>query len=123
MEEILVPIALFAIVPVTVGIVSFNRRKAQIAMSEVMKVMSEKGETLTPEIIQAMGIKPRPKNADLRLGLILIAIGVATILLGGAIPEDEAQSIFAGFAMFPILVGVVLVALWAFIGRKSESGY
>ncbi|WP_371396883.1 DUF6249 domain-containing protein [Fretibacter rubidus] len=120
MEEIVVPIALFSIIPVIVGLVVFNRRKAQEAMSEVIKEIVSKGEPLTPEIVQSLGVRQKPKHADLRTGLILIAIGIATIFLGGAIPEDEAQTVFGGLAMFPILVGAVLVGLWAFIGRKSD---
>jgi len=122
-DEVLIPITLFAIIPVIVGLVSYNRRKAQVAMSEVMKSMAEKGEPLTPEVIRSMGVRQRPKHADLRLGLILIAVGIATLSLGFVIPEEEAQEAFTGVAMFPILVGVVLVGLWTFIGRKSETGY
>ena len=120
MEDILVPIALFGCIPLTVGLVAWNRRKAQIAMSEVMKKIVDKGEPLTPEVIKTLGVRQRPKHADLRTGLILVAIGIATIFLGGAIPEDEAQAAFGGIAMFPLLVGCVLIGLWAFIGRKSE---
>lgn len=120
MEEILVPLGLFAIVPLIVGVITINRRKASEAMAGVMKEMVAKGEPLTPEVIKSMGVRQRPKHADLRTGLILIAIGIATIFMGGAIPEDEAQAVFGGLAMFPILVGIVLVGLWAFIGRKSE---
>lgn len=120
MEEILVPLGLFAIVPIIVGVITINRRKTQEAMADVMKEMVAKGEPLNPEIIRTLGVRQKPKHADLRTGLILIAIGIATILLGGAIPEDEAQAALGGLAMFPILVGAVLVGLWAFIGRKAE---
>lgn len=120
MEDILVPLGFFSVIPLVVAIVTINRRKAQVAMSEVMKEMVAKGEPLTPETIKALGVRQRPKHADLRTGLILIAIGIATIFLGGAIPEDEAQAAFGSLAMFPILVGLVLVGLWAFIGRKSD---
>lgn len=120
MDEVLVPLGLFAIVPVIVGVVAFNRRKAQVAMAEVMKEMVAKGEPLTPEIIKTMGVRQRPKHADLRTGMILLAIGVATALMGRMIPDPEATVAFGGLALFPILVGAVLVGLWAFIGRKPD---
>lgn len=121
MEDILVPIAFFAIIPFTVWAVSSFRHKSMKAATDVMKTMVEKGETLTPETIRSLGIRPRRKHGDLRTGLILIALAVATIFLGGAIPEKEAQQVFAGFAMFPLLVGLVYVGLWTFIGRKNPE--
>jgi len=121
MEDTLVPIAFFGIVPVIVWAVSNARRKAHESSAEVMKTMVNKGDSLTPELIRALGIRPRRKHSDLRTGLILIATAIATIMLGGAIPEPEAQQAFAGLAMFPLLIGIVYVALWIFIGRKSED--
>lgn len=121
MEEVLVPIALFAIIPVTVWAVAAHRHKSMKAATEVMKAMVDKGESLTPEAIRALGIRPRRKHGDLRTGLILIALAIATIFLGGAIPEKEAQQVFGGLAMFPLLVGLVYVGLWTFIGRKNPE--
>lgn len=121
-EDILVPLGFFAVIPVTVGLVSFNRRKTRAAMADVMKSMVERGEPLTPEIIGALGVRPSSPYRDLRFGLVLIAVGIATLILGGLIPEDEATVAFAGVATFPLLIGAVYVALWAFIGRKQEQG-
>ncbi|MGB0908276.1 MAG: DUF6249 domain-containing protein [Maricaulaceae bacterium] len=121
MEDTLVPIALFAIIPAIVWAVSAYRHKSHKAATEVMKVMVDKGEALNPDTIRALGIRPRRKHGDLRLGLILIAIALATIFMGGVIPDDEAQQVFGGLAMFPLLVGVVYVGLWVFIGRKSPE--
>lgn len=121
MEDILVPLGLFAIIPITVWAVSHARRKSHKAATEVMKTMVDKGEKLTPETIRALGIRPKRKHGDLRTGLILIALAIATILFGGVIPEEEAPEIFNGIAMFPLLIGAVYVALWVFIGRKNPE--
>jgi len=121
MEEVLVPIALFASLPLTVWAVSAYRHKSHKAVTEVMKTMVDKGEALNPETIRALGIRPRRKHSDLRTGLILIALAVAAIFLGSTIPEKEAQQVFGGFAMFPLLVGLVYIGLWAFISRKTPE--
>lgn len=121
MQETLVPIALFAIIPTIIWAVSAYRHKSHKAATEVMKTMVEKGEALTPDTIRALGIRPRRKHGDLRTGLILIALAVATIVFGGVIPEEEAQQVFGGLAMFPLLVGLVYVGLWVFIGRKAPE--
>ena len=121
LEGVFAVIGVFSVVPVTVWAVSAYRHKTMKATAEVMKAMVEKGETLTPETIRALGVRPKRKHDDLRLGLILIAVAIAMIFLGGAIPEKEAQTVFAGFAMFPLLVGLVYLGLWTFIGRKNPE--
>jgi len=121
MSEDLVPVFMFAAIPLTVWAVSAYRHKTHKAALDVMNTMVEKGDGLNPDIIRAMGIRPRRKNSDLRVGLILIAIAIATILMGGAIPEKEAQQVMGGIAMFPLLVGLVYVGLWVFMGRKSPQ--
>jgi len=83
--------------------------------------MVEKGDGLTLETIRALGIRPKRKHGDLRTGLVLIAIAVAMMFFGGAIPEKEAQQVFGGIAMFPLLVGLVYIGLWTFIGRKNPE--
>lgn len=121
MNDILVPIVIFASVPFIVWAVSHYRYKARVKSSEVMQALVNKGETLTPEIIQSLGVKPQNRHGDLKTGLILIAIGLATILFGGAIPEDEAKQVFAGLAMFPLLVGIAFIGFWFFLGRKTVA--
>lgn len=121
MKETLVPIALFATISAIVWAVSAYRYKTYKVATEVMKTIIDKGEALTPDTIRALGIRPRRKHGDLRTGLILIALAVATIFFGGAIPEEEAQQVFGGLSMFPLLVGLVYVGLWVFIGRKSPE--
>lgn len=121
MGDEIVGIVLFASIPAAIWAVSAYRHKTQKAVTEVMKTMVEKGDALTPETIRALGVRPRRKHGDLRTGLILIALAIATIFVGGAIPEEEAQQIFGGFAMFPLLVGLVYVGLWTFIGRKNPE--
>jgi len=121
MEGVIFLVGLFGVVPLIVWAVAAYRHKSMKASTEVMKAMIEKGDTLTPETIRSLGVRPRRKHGDLRTGLILIALAVATIFLGGAIPEKEAQQVFGGLAMFPLLVGLVYVGLWTFIGRKNPE--
>lgn len=123
MDEVWIPLTLFAIIPITVGLVSFNRRKARVAMADVMKALVEKGEPLTPEVVASFGVRPHTPYRDLRLGLVLIAIGIATLILGRIIPEDEATVAFTGIAVFPLLIGAVYTGLWFFIGRKHDQGH
>jgi len=121
LEGIFAIIGFFCFIPVTVWAVSAYRHKTMKATTEVMKAMVERGDALTPETIKALGVRPKRKHGDLRLGLILIAISIATFSLGVAIPDEEANQAFGAIAMFPFLVGLVYVGLWVFIGRKNPE--
>ena len=120
-EGIIAIIGFFGVVPAIVWAVSAYRHKSMKAATEVMKAMVERGDTLTPETIKALGVRQKRKHGDLRLGLILIAISIATFALGVVIPDEEANAAFGAIAMFPFLVGLVYVGLWVFIGRKNPE--
>lgn len=118
MEDTLVPIALFAIAPLIVWAVCAYRFKAKKSVMQLLEAMTQKGETISPEIIYALGIRPRNRNADLRTGVILIALAIPFFLLGFIIGEQDAVRAMSGLAMFPLLIGAAYVGLWVFIGRK-----
>jgi len=121
MEEILVPIALFAIAPVIVWAVCAYRYKTKKAVMLLLEAMTNKGEKITPSTIHALGLQPRSRHADLRTGIILLALAAAFFMLGVIINEEEAIRGLSGIAMFPLLIGAAYVGLWAFIGRKEPA--
>ena len=119
MEDILVPIAFFAVAPLIVWAVCAYRYKTKQSVMQVLDSMVHKGETVTPATIHALGIRPRSRYADLRTGIILIALALAFFLLGFLIGEEEAVRGLSGIATFPLLIGAAYVGLWVFIGRKE----
>ena len=123
MEDILVPVAFFAVAPLIVWSVCAYRYKTKKAIMTVLESMTQKGETITPATINALGIRPRNRNADLRTGIILIALALAFFILGGLIGEEEAVRGMTGVGMFPLLIGAAYVGLWVFIGRKEPATY
>ena len=121
MEDILVPLGLFAIAPLIVWAVVAYRHKSKKAAFKLLELMTEKGETITPATIQSLGIRTRSPNADLRTGVILITLGLACALLGVFVDEGEMNWPLVGIAMFPFLLGIAYVGLWVFIGRKEPK--
>jgi hypothetical protein len=121
MEEIFVPIALFAIIPVIVWAVSAYRFKTHAATVGLLDSIASKGEPITVELVKTLGVRRKPKHADLRLGLILIALAVSTGIFGTVIDDAEATRIFFGFASFPFLVGLVFLVLWFTVSRQAED--
>lgn len=121
MEDTLVPIALFAIAPLIVWAVVAYRYKTKKAVMKLLDSMTQKGETITPATIHALGIRPRSRHADLRTGIVLVALAAAFFAFGAIIGEEDAIRGLSGIAMFPLLIGSAYIGLWAFIGRKEPA--
>jgi hypothetical protein len=121
MEETLVPIALFAIAPLIVWAVVAYRYKTKKAVMKLLDSMTQKGETITPATIHALGIRPRSRHADLRTGIVLVSLAAAFFAFGAIIGEEDAIRGLSGIAMFPLLIGAAYIGLWVFIGRKEPA--
>ncbi|MBL4617893.1 MAG: hypothetical protein JKY46_09360 [Robiginitomaculum sp.] len=122
MEEVLVPIALFAIVPVIVLIVSLNGRKRNADLQATVQKAIEKGVELTPETIRALGVRVKPKDSDLRSGVIYVAVALAFIILGVSIEQmadEDALPVMLGIAAFPGLIGLALIFMHFLLQDKK----
>ncbi len=120
MEEVLVPIAVFGSIVLGIWTVMHFKTKTKAQNADIITAMVNKGEPVTPEIIRSVGFTPKRRHSDLRTGLILTAIGLAFMILGQMIPEDDAPQIMTGFASFPLLIGFAMIAFWYFISRKED---
>ena len=118
-EDVLVPMVVFGSMALIFWIIFSQNTKKRAAELETVRAVVDKTGELTPDLVQAIGRPRRIKNADLRKGLILLAIAGAFVGLGYAIPEDEAPRILMAIALFPGLVGVVYV-LFHFMGGKDD---
>ncbi len=123
MEDILVPIALFAIVPIIVLIVSLNGRKRAADLQETVQKAIEKGVELTPDTIKALGVKPKSPDGDLRTGVILLAVAAAFIVLGFGIetvePDEKVVAVLASIAAFPGFIGLALISMHFLLKNKT----
>lgn len=120
-EDILIPLGLFAMISLIVYTVTHFRSKNRAKTMAVLEKLIDNNKEISPDIIKAVGIIPKRAHADLRTSFILIAIGFATMILGQFIPDKEANAVFGGLSMFPILIGIALLAYWYLIGRKAEQ--
>ncbi|PHR60194.1 MAG: hypothetical protein COA43_07810 [Robiginitomaculum sp.] len=121
MHDAVPVIAIFGCIPLVIWIIMSQRNKAKAKTAEIITSLIGKDKDVTPEIIKAIGYVPARSHGDLRTSLILMALGAALFILGGVIPEEEAQQIFAGFSAFPFLIGIALLAFWFFISRHENN--
>ena len=119
MEGILVPIAMFLGLTVIISLFFWFRYRARGDMQQTFRTAIDKGQELTPEIIDRLGNPPPPKHKDLRLALIWLAIAVGLALCGFFVPDPSGhalQGCLAG-AAFPFAIGIAYMIMW----RVAES--
>ncbi|PHR62601.1 MAG: hypothetical protein COA47_03385 [Robiginitomaculum sp.] len=125
MEDVLVPIVLFAIAPFIVWIVSMNGSRRSADLQATVQKAIEKGVELTPETIRALGVKPKRQDSDLRGGVVLLAIAGAFMTLGWSIqsvePDENIFQILTGVASFPGFIGLALIAMHVLLKGKKDQ--
>lgn len=121
MEDVLVPIAFFAIIPVTVWAVSHYRHKSRARLADMVQAMSASGNPVSEDLIKTLAVQHKRPHADLRTGLIWLALGLGLLIFAQAPGDDEAARIISAVASFPILIGAVFTGFWAVITRKEAD--
>jgi hypothetical protein len=97
------------------------RYRARVEMQETFRMALDKGQELTPEIIDRLGQPRASKDKDLRLGIIWLALAVGLVLCGFAVPDDSGDAlrgVLAG-AAFPFAIGVAYLILYRFTDRNG----
>lgn len=112
MNESMIPIVMFISMGIVFCVLFWFRYKTKEGMQQTFRSAMDKGQELTPEIIDRLGHPKPAKDKDLRLGVIWIAIAVGLVAFGFGIPDDEeVHRIFAGISAFPLVIGIAYLIL------------
>jgi len=94
------------------------RSKSRGDMQQTIRAAIDKGQELSPEIIERLGHRKRPKDKDLRLAVIWLASAVGLFLFGAAVASAETEehifTIFSGISAFPVMIGLAYLIMWRF---------
>ena len=123
MTEDMLALSVPIVTIIVIGLVTWAylhfRYKSRARAQETIQAALEKGQELTPELLDRMaGPQPR-KDGDLRRGLVSIAIGAAFALFGVILGEQEAIGPLIGVGAFPFLVGVAYLVMWR-LGKNQS---
>lgn len=120
-EEVALFIPIVALIVVCLLVYSFFhfRYKTRVKVQETIQAALDKGNELTPDLIDRVAGPQPHTDRDLRRGLVSIAIGIAFGILGFMVDEEDAVRPMIGVGMFPLLVGVAYIIMWRM--GKSES--
>ena len=110
-----VPIVMFVGITIVLCAVAWLRFRTKEGMQQTFRAALDKGQELTPEIIDRLGHPKPAKDRDLRLGVIWIATAIGFTAFGFGIPdEDDVARIFMGIAAFTLSLGVAFLIMWRF---------
>lgn len=108
------------VAPVVLLVVFFwLRYKARREMQDTIRLAMDKGQELSPELIDRLGHPKAPRDKDLRLGVIWLAVAIGFAMLSFGIPEEEATGPMLGVAAFPGAIGIAYLILHKF-ARKED---
>ena len=122
MEDVIVPIVLFSVLPVCIWLVSLFNYKKRLTAHETVRHAIDAGQVVSPELVEKMSLLVDPVRADLRRGVLFIAFGAAFGVLGLLIGQEEGDAIMPmiGVASFPVFLGLAYLGLWKF-GHGPKS--
>jgi len=101
---------------VIIGLFFWFRYRGRGEMQQTIRAAIDKGQELSPEVIERLGTQKRPKDQDLRLALIWLALAAGLALCGFFVP-DPSDNAFRGMlasAAFPFCIGVAYLIMWRF---------
>lgn len=132
--EILIPLGFFAMVVAIVVLPGYIRARSRSQMLDTLRVAYEKGQPVPPELIDSINTDPSPSpagrtpreraEADLKRGVILVAVALAFVVFGWAVSFEESDAYYPmlGMAAFPGFIGVALI-VFGLMGRSKASTF
>ena len=121
----LVGIAPFAMVVAIVVIPAWLKSRERREMQATLRSAIEKGQSLPPEVIDALSkdnlTPPATAARDLRLGVILLAVSIGIAVFGYAVSFEEMDAFYpiSGIAAIPGMIGLAFVILSFFNKNKG----
>lgn len=120
--EIVVPLAAFTTVVAIVWAIQHYAAKKRAEAYATVRLAIEKGQEITPDAMEAMTRLAHPL-ADLRRGILLLALTVAIAGFGWLVSmeEDEALGPLLGISLFPACLGLAYIGLHYFANANKSS--
>jgi hypothetical protein len=115
----MIPIVMFAGLTVVFSLLFWFRYKSRNDMQQTIRLALDKGQELSPELIDRLGHPKAGRDRDLRLALIWLALAAGLGLCGVAVPDPTGNALrgcLAG-AAFPLALGVAYMIMWRFADR------
>lgn len=123
MAEELIPIVMFVVVAVIFWLVSYFKFRTRAETQQTIRLALEKGNELSPELLNHLANPEPDTNRDLRRGLVWLALAVGLALCGVFVPDPSGHALrgcLSG-AAFPLAIGIAYMIMWRYGSKKAEA--
>ena len=117
--EIIVPVAFFLAIIIPLCLAFYFRYRNGQEVQNTIRAAIDRGQELTPEILERLGQATPPKDRDLRRGVIAVALGAGFAAFGLMVGEEDAVQPLIAIGTLPFLIGLAYISLWL-IGRRQK---
>ena len=122
MAEELIPIVMFICFSAIPIFLFWFRWRAREGVQQTVRAALDKGQELTPELIDKLSLPKRRKNPDLRLGVIWLAVAAGLALAASSAGYFAVEALYGTLiaAALPLAIGVGYLILHFFGGGKED---
>ncbi len=113
-NEVWIPLSMFIGLAVVLSLWVWFRYKAKKELQLTIRTAIEKGQGLSPELIENLVNPPVSPQRDLRRGVIGVLLAVGFVLFGIILGEEDAVRPLIGTAMFPLSIGIGFLLMHRF---------
>ena len=110
-----VPIVFFVVVGAVAGTYLYLRYRVRQEVQQTIRHAMERGQEITPELLETLGGEIAGGQRDLRKGVIWLALAIALGITSWTLDEPD----LLGPAALPLMLGLAYLVLWRISGRKS----
>lgn len=118
-DDNIVPVVLFLAIALTFCVKYFFAHRTRQETQNTVRMALERGEPLTPELLDRIGQAPPPRRNDLRRGVVGICLGIGLGAFGLVLGEPDAVRPLLAVGLVPLLLGLAYLVLWRVSGDKA----
>lgn len=113
-----VPMVLFLAIAATFCVKYYFVHRSRQDVQATVRLALERGDPLTPEVLDRLVQAPTPQRTDLRRGVVGIGLGVGLGVFGLVLGQPDAVRPMLAVGMVPLLLGLAYLVLWRLNGDQ-----
>ncbi len=116
-NEVWIPLSVFISLTIVLSLFLLFRYRSRREMQQTIRSAIDKGQELSPEIVERLGSPPVSPDRDLRRGLIAVGAAAGIALFGVVLGEEDAVRPMLGISMLPLAIGIAFMLMYRFGAR------
>lgn len=117
-SEVLIPITMFLSMAIVISLFFMFRYRARRDLQNTFRTAIDKGQELTPEMIERLGSPPPAPDRDLRRAFVSLGIAAGFALFAVILNEEDAVRPLLAVSCFPLSTGLAFLLMYRFRSKR-----